>query len=103
MSMTRLEAFCSDVTPEIFRPVETTNDVWLADPFDVREVHREAREAFEDLVEELSSTPPPTGRILLIQGESGSGKTHLMRAFRNHVHSQNLAFFGYMQMTTSAP
>ena len=29
----------------------------------------------------------PTGRILLLLGESGSGKTHLMRAFRNRVHS----------------
>ena len=39
------------------------------------------------------------GRILLLLGESGSGKTHLMRAFRNRVHSGARGYCGYMQMT----
>ena len=40
-----------------------------------------------------------SGRILLLLGESGSGKTHLMRAFRNQVHSRHRGYCGYMQMT----
>ena len=40
-----------------------------------------------------------TGRILLLLGESGCGKTHLMRAFRNQVHSRSLGYCGYLQMT----
>ena len=42
------------------------------------------------------------GRIMLLQGQPGSGKTHLMRAFRTQVHRQGLAVFGYMQMTSSS-
>lgn len=101
MYKTRSEAFCSRLAPEIFRSVEHNNDVWRSDPFDVREVHQEAREAFEELVEQVLMDDR-AGRILLIRGEAGSGKTHLMRAFRNHVHRFNLALFSYMQMTTSA-
>ena len=40
-----------------------------------------------------------TGRILLLLGESGCGKTHLMGAFRNQVHSRSLGYCGYLQMT----
>ena len=39
------------------------------------------------------------GRILLLLGESGCGKTHLMRAFRNQVHSRGSGYCGYLQMT----
>ncbi len=39
------------------------------------------------------------GRILLLLGESGCGKTHLMRAFRNEVHSRSAGYCGYLQMT----
>jgi hypothetical protein len=31
---------------------------------------------------------------------AGSGKTHLMRAFRNHVHGEQLGFAAYLQMST---
>src|SRR5207253_2703170 len=39
--------------------------------------------------------------ILLLLGESGCGKTHLMRAFRNWAHRRDLAYCGYLQMTTA--
>src|SRR5690606_21013066 len=42
------------------------------------------------------------GRILLLRGESGSGKTHLMRAFRTRTHGRGDGYFGYMQMTTAS-
>ena len=38
---------------------------------------------------------------MLLLGESGAGKTHLMRAFRNQTHEKGLGYFAYMQMTTS--
>ena len=41
------------------------------------------------------------GQIMLLLGEAGSGKTHLMRAFRTRAHRQGLSYFGYMQMTTA--
>jgi hypothetical protein len=39
------------------------------------------------------------GRILLMLGEAGCGKTHLMRAFRNEMHALGRGYVGYMQMT----
>ncbi|MFY0562410.1 helicase HerA-like domain-containing protein [Archangium lansingense] len=65
-------------------------------------VHQEARATFERLL--LRATTPPgvdSGRILLLLGDSGCGKTHLLRAFRAMAHERSLGFVGYMQMTTS--
>lgn len=98
----RLDAFLAPDAPEVFHPVAYRNDVWRPDPFDVEAIHAEAREAFEHLVRR-AATPPglPSGRILLVLGEAGCGKTHLMRAFRNRAHSAGLGYCGYMQMTAS--
>ena len=99
----RARAFCSPEGPEVFHAVAHWNDVWRADPYDVETIHAEAREAFRSLVARASMTPRPTaGRILLLMGESGSGKTHLMRAFRNWLHGEERGYCGYMQMTSAA-
>jgi hypothetical protein len=69
----------------------------------VETIHGEAREVFRRLVARAGMTPRPTsGRILLLKGESGSGKTHLMRAFRNWAHEGHRGYCGYMQMTSAA-
>src|SRR5262249_52159270 len=78
----RIAAFCSPEHPEVFHAVAYRNDLWKQDPFDVETIHAEARATFQRLVLRATS-PAPAGRILLLQGEAGSGKTHLMRAFRN--------------------
>ncbi len=97
----RLAAFLSDT--EIFHSIQHRHDVWRQDPFDVETVHQEARATFERLL--LRSTTPPrqdSGRILLLLGDSGCGKTHLLRAFRSMAHERSLGFVGYMQMTTAS-
>ena len=38
-------------------------------------------------------------RILLFHGQSGAGKTHLLRALRTTAHRDGKAYFGYAQMT----
>ncbi|MBV9123485.1 MAG: DUF853 family protein [Planctomycetes bacterium] len=96
----RVAAFCSPAGPEIFHSVAYTHEIWRQDPFDVEIIHAEAREQFQRLVNRATTPGQTAGRILLLQGESGSGKTHLMRAFRNYVHSQGLGYCGYLQMTT---
>lgn len=97
----RLKAFLSDHV-EIFHSIQHRHEIWRHDPFDVESVHEEARAAFErQLV--LATTPPglSSGRILLLLGDSGCGKTHLIRAFRNLVHEKGQGFVGYLQMTTA--
>jgi Helicase HerA, central domain len=99
----RVRAFCSPDGAEVFHAVAHWNDIWRPDPYDVETIHEEAREVFRGLVARASMTPRPTsGRILLLMGESGSGKTHLMRAFRNWAHGDRRGYCGYMQMTSAA-
>jgi hypothetical protein len=96
----RIEAFCSDVLPDLFHAFAYSSDVWKADPLDVESIHEGARKWFDRTVDRvLTPSGLSSGRILLILGESGSGKTHLMRAFRNRVHSRRRGYCGYMQMT----
>ncbi|HEY8505025.1 MAG TPA: hypothetical protein VIL46_10620, partial [Gemmataceae bacterium] len=96
-----LEAFCSPASAEVFHPIVYQHDIWTADPFDVEEIHAEAREVFQRLLHRAGAEPPPkSGRVLLLKGQSGSGKTHLMRAFRNLTHGGELGYCGYLQMTS---
>jgi len=96
-------AFCRDDGPEVFASVAHGSQIHERDPFDVEAIHAEARELFHRQV--LRATTPEQhqrshGRTLLILGESGSGKTHLLRALRTQVHAQRLGYVGYMQMTS---
>jgi len=77
------------------------DDLWRADPVDVPEIHAKARQKFNDL---LTTVTAGNGyhvpeRILLFHGQSGSGKTHLLRALRTESHRTGQSYFGYAQMT----
>lgn len=77
------------------------DDIWRADPVDVAEVHAKARRKFSDLLTGIISGKGPgtQDRILLFHGQSGAGKTHLLRALRTSAHRDGTAYFGYAQMT----
>lgn len=97
----RIAAFCSHRAPPVFSSAAASTQIWTRDPVDVDSVHADAREAFELLVDRVTGPDHDgRGRMLLVLGESGSGKTHLMRAFRAHVHGKRLGYVGYMQLTT---
>lgn len=99
----RETAFCSPNAPAVFSAIAHARQVWERDPFDAEGVHAEARETFERLVERVSSPESQHhGRILVVRGQSGAGKTHLMRAFRSFLHGRRRGFAAYMQMTTRA-
>jgi energy-coupling factor transporter ATP-binding protein EcfA2 len=87
----------------VFHSVEHRSQIWRYDNFDVESVHQQARTQFQQILSQ-ATTPPgiDSGRVLLLLGDSGCGKTHLIRSFRNHAHSNGLGFVGYMQMTTGA-
>ncbi len=76
-------------------------DLWRADPVDVDAVHRAARRKFSDLLTAVTSgrVGGTQSRILLFHGQSGAGKTHLIRALRTASHRAGKAYFGYAQMT----
>lgn len=95
----RLNAFLNPKGPEVFHTVAAPTDLWKPDPYDVPAIHAEPRAEFERLLHRGASLPP-AGSVLVIYGEGGSGKTHLMRAFRTLAHGDELGYCGYMQMTT---
>ena len=98
----RIRAFCSPDSPDVFHAVEHANQVWMKDPFDVDTVLSAPRAVFSRLVHSAAEQKDAgTGRVLLILGDSGSGKTHLMRAFRNQVHGQRSGYVGYLQVSAS--
>ncbi|MEQ8823032.1 MAG: DUF853 family protein [Filomicrobium sp.] len=75
------------------------DDVWRADPVDVDGVHAKARKKFFNLVTSVREEGSAQARILLFHGQSGAGKTHLIRALRTQAHRSRQAYFGYAQMT----
>jgi hypothetical protein len=96
----RIAAFCSPNLPDPFHAIAYASQVWQPDPFDVDSIHRGARDALREMVGRvLRPSGLAVGRILLMLGEAGSGKTHLMRAFRNELHARGRGYAGYMQMT----
>ncbi len=98
----RVRVFCSPETPEVFHSIAHANQVWRADPFDVEIVHQETRVLFQRLLDRAAEqSDDGAGKALLVLGEAGSGKTHLMRAFRERAHGQRLGYAGYMQMSAA--
>lgn len=101
ISEQKFEVFCSHQGLDIFHPVTHQNQIWRPDPYDIETIHQEARFVYERFINRVDGNDAcDSGRILLLLGESGAGKTHLMRVFRNQIHEQQKGFFSYMQMTT---
>lgn len=99
----RIVAFCNPAGPPVFRAIAQAHQVWERDPFDAEMVHAEARDTFERLVDRVTApNADRRGRMLVVRGPSGAGKTHLMRAFRSYLHGRRRGFAAYMQMTTRA-
>jgi GTPase SAR1 family protein len=98
-----VEAGSADKLSEAFEhSITWEDDIWRADPVDVPEVHVKARRKFSELLTLVTSGrngAATQSRILLFHGQSGAGKTHLLRALRTSVHREGKAYFGYAQMT----
>ena len=95
----RIQAFLSNAT-EVFETIEHRHEIWREDPFDVPTIHQQARDRFRDLLAAATAPGGAPGRVLLLRGESGSGKTHLLRALRAMAHKERAGFVGYMQLTS---
>jgi GTPase SAR1 family protein len=99
----RVAAFCRTDGPEVFSSVAYGAQVFERDPFDVEAIHADARATFQTQLER-AITPVrhdgAHGRVLLVLGGAGTGKTHLLRAMRAQVHGQRLGYVGYLQMSS---
>ena len=99
----RITAFCRADAPEVFSSVAHGAQIFERDPFDVEAIHGEARAVFASQLERAIAPVhhgEGRGRTLLVLGSAGSGKTHLLRAFRTWVHERGLGYVGYLQMAS---
>jgi hypothetical protein len=98
----RAVAFCRADGPEVFSAVAYGSQVFERDPFDVDSIHEGARAIFRSQVERAIAEygEGDHGRMLVVRGGAGSGKTHLMRAFRTSVHELGLGYVGYLQLSS---
>src|SRR4051812_11314452 len=78
----RWAAFQSALGERVFGSIAGVEDVWSDDPFDEESIHTEARGAFAEVLEAAADRERADqlrrGRVLLLKGDAGSGKTHLM-------------------------
>jgi energy-coupling factor transporter ATP-binding protein EcfA2 len=87
----------------VFSAVQQASSIYSPDPFDVETIHLEVRHAFEGMLRRATSEQQADrGRMLLILGDSGAGKTHLLRSFRRRVHEYGRGFVVYAQLHSSA-
>jgi hypothetical protein len=94
----RVQAFLAPC--RVFGAVQQASSIFENDPFDVEAVHLEARVSFEQLVVHATMRPHvrDLGQMLVVLGDSGAGKTHLLRGFRRHVQEGNRGFVVYAQL-----
>ena len=91
-----------DLSAAFEHSITWEDDIWQADPVDVVEVHARARQRFGEMLEAVTAEDvarSQPARIVLFHGQSGAGKTHLIRALRTQAHRTGSAYFGYAQMT----
>ena len=100
--------FEANIAPQVDRlsaafehSITWEDDLWRADPVDVEAIHAPARRKFSELLAAVTGErgSASQSRILLFHGQSGAGKTHLIRALRTSAHRAGKAYFGYAQMT----
>ncbi len=98
---TRAATYCDSKCTDVFTGIVAGSHIWLPDLYDVESIHQEAREQFRKLLDRASTLRlNESGKTLLILGQGGSGKTHLLRSFWATTHEKGDGFCGYLQLAT---
>jgi hypothetical protein len=92
----RLAALQAAEQAGVFSSVVLGARFWTEDPLDVPTLHAEARREFRGLLDALQADPL-TSRLMVVLGEVGSGKTHLLRALRASAARDYGAVCAYAQ------
>lgn len=82
---------------EVLGSVVQATQMAQPDPLDVGQLHADARRAFDETLAQVRGDA--RSRILLIRGEAGCGKTHLIRSLRAQAHGQRAGVIAYVHMT----
>jgi len=98
----RIRAFLQPT--RVFSAVQQASSIFETDPFDVETLHVDARREFARLVDFATAATPSAnnGWMLLLLGNSGSGKTHLLRSFRHQVQEFGRGFVVYAPFNASS-
>lgn len=89
MSHTELKA----LTGLRIKLVPTRDDVWRRSEFHVDTLHRQVAEAILDAIGDARDSPDASPIGVVVQGQRGSGKTHLLGWVREQVQRQDGYFF----------
>ncbi|GLY50857.1 DUF87 domain-containing protein [Lentzea sp. NBRC 102530] len=76
-----------------FNSAETPDDVWHASPFHVEGLHTRAEHRLRAGIADARASVGPSIGGLVLQGEKGVGKTHLLGSVRSTVQAQGGYFF----------
>ncbi|NKE60326.1 ATP-binding protein [Lentzea sp. PSKA42] len=76
-----------------FNSAETPDDVWHASPFHVEGLHTRAEHRLRAGITDARASVGPSIGGLVLQGEKGVGKTHLLGSVRRTVQQQGGYFF----------
>ena len=76
-----------------FNWAETPDDVWSTSPYHVDGLHEEAERAVRAGIKDAVDSDGPSPIGLVLQGQKGVGKTHLLGWVRREVQSQGGYFF----------
>ncbi|HZN17669.1 MAG TPA: DUF87 domain-containing protein [Micromonosporaceae bacterium] len=71
----------------------TRDDVWRRSEFHVDTLHRQVAEAILDAIGDARDSPDASPVGVVVQGQRGSGKTHLLGWIRERVQRQDGYFF----------
>lgn len=88
----------------VFSSIAQPSSIFDDDPYDVELVHEQARESFTRLLDRAARPEENRdgNRMFLLLGDSGAGKTHLLRAFRRLVHDNRFGYAAYAQLQSRA-
>jgi hypothetical protein len=76
-----------------FNSAETPDDVWHASPFHIEGLHTRAEHRLRAGIADARASAGPSIGGLVLQGEKGVGKTHLLGSVRRMVQGQGGYFF----------
>ncbi|MFS8095663.1 DUF87 domain-containing protein [Lentzea alba] len=76
-----------------FNSAETPDDVWHASPFHIEGLHTRAEHRLRAGIADARASVGPSIGGLVLQGEKGVGKTHLLGSVRRTVQEQGGYFF----------